>query len=154
MDQFSILKFLHVLAAVIWVGAGFGLFLLSLRLRADNDRMGIMSLGRQSAALGKMLFAPASMATLVFGVLMVATDSRFAFTDLWILMGFVGIAASFVVGMGMLEPAGKKLATTMMESGLDHPDVDVQLSKIMRLNAIDLAILVVVIWAMVAKPML
>jgi hypothetical protein len=40
------------------------------------------------------------------------------------------------------------------ELGVGHADVDAQLAKVLRLNAVDLVILVVAIWAMVAKPML
>ena len=154
MNRLEIFKFLHVLGAVVWVGAGTGLFLLALRLRADGDRASIVAIGRQTESLAKMLFMPAAIGTLVFGVLMVATEARFSFGDLWILIGFAAVAASFVVGVLMLEPADKKLAALATELGLDHADVDAQLSKVLRLNAVDLVVLVVAIWPMVAKPML
>ena len=154
MNGFEIFKFLHVLGAVVWVGAGAGLFLLSVRLRADGDRATIVALGRQSEALGKLLFMPAALVTLLFGVLMVATEARFSFLDLWILIGFAAVAASFVVGAMLMEPADKKLTALATELGVDHVDVDAQLAKVIRLNAIDVGILVVAIWAMVAKPML
>lgn len=41
-----------------------------------------------------------------------------------------------------------------MALGIDHVDVDRQLGKVLRINAIDVGILIVAIWAMVAKPML
>lgn len=154
MNRFEIFKFLHVLGSLLWVGAGAGLFLLAVRLRADGDRAAIVALGRQSEWLGKALFMPAALTTLLFGVLMVATDARFAFTDLWILIGFGAVAASMVVGVFMLEPADKKVTVMATELGVDHPDVDAQLGKVLRLNLIDVAILVIAVWAMVAKPML
>ena len=154
MNGYEIFKFLHVLGAVVWVGAGAGLFLLSVRLRADGQQATIVALGRQSEALGKLLFMPAALGTLLFGVLMVVTEARFAFTDLWILLGFAAVAASFVVGALLLGPADKKLTEVATELGVKHGDVDRQLAKVLRLNAIDVGILVVAIWAMVAKPML
>ena len=154
MNRYEIFKFLHVLAAVVWVGAGVGLFLLSVRLRASGDRSTLLALGRQSEALGKMLFMPAAMGTLLFGVLMVATEAHLSFLDLWILIGFGAVAASFVVGALMLQPADQKLTALAAELGVDHADVDVQLGKVTRLSAIDIGILVIAVWAMVAKPLL
>lgn len=154
MNGFEIFEFLHVLGAVAWVGAGVTLFLLSVRLRAVGDRGTIVSLGQHSEALGKLLFMPAAFGTLLFGVLMVATEARFSFMDLWILIGFAAVAASFLVGAMLLQRADARLSALAEEFGSDHVDVDRQLGKVLRLNAIDLAILVIAIWAMVAKPML
>lgn len=154
MNGFEIFKFLHVLGAVVWVGAGVGLFLLSVRLRAVGDRGTIVTLGQHSEALGKLLFMPAAFGTLIFGVLMAATEARFSFMDLWILIGFAAVAASFLVGAMLLQRADARLSALAEEFGSDHVDVDRQLGKVLRLNAIDLAILVIAIWAMVAKPML
>ncbi len=154
MNGFEIFKFLHVLGAVVWVGAGVTLFLLSVRLRAVGDRGTIVSLGQHSEALGKLLFMPAAFGTLLFGVLMVATEARFSFMDLWILIGFAAVAASFVVGAGLLQSADARLNELVAELGADHADVDRQLTKVLRLNAVDVGILVIAIWAMVAKPML
>ncbi len=154
MNRFEIFKFFHVLSAVVWIGAGVSLTVLSMRLRAAGERATIIAVGGQTESLGKMLFMPAALGTLLFGVLMVATDPRFAFSDLWILIGFAAVAASFVVGVVMLTPADKKLAALVTEHGVDHPDVDNQLVKILRLSGVDVLILVIAVWAMVAKPML
>lgn len=154
MNRFEIFKFLHVLGAVVWVGSGAGLALLSMRLRTAGEHATIIALGRQTEALSKMLFMPAALGTLLFGVLMVATDPRFAFGDLWILIGFGAFAASFVVAVLMLEPADKRLTELATQRGVDHPEVDAQLAKVIRLSGVDVLILFVAIWAMVAKPTL
>lgn len=153
MTRFEILKFIHVLGAVLWVGAGAGLMLLTVRLRSADERDAIIAIGRQTESIAKGLFMPAALTTLAFGILMVATEPRFAFSDLWIVVGFAGLAASFVVGVILLEPADKRLTALLVDRSLDDPQVDRELRKVIQLNTLDLAILVTAIWAMVAKPM-
>jgi uncharacterized membrane protein len=154
VDRFEILKLLHVLGAIVWVGAGSGLFLLGLRMRADGDREGLRSLGRSATALGQTLFAPAALVTLIAGVVMVATEPHFAFGDLWIIIGLTGVLASFVIGMGLAEPTDRRLAALLEDHEVDHPEVAATLARSFRLSTIDLAILMIVVWAMVAQPML
>lgn len=152
MDTYGVYKFLHVSAAVIWVGSGFGLFVLTARMKRIGDRAGVLAIGRHAETLGKTLFAPASLATLAFGILMVATTDALSFTDTWIIVGLVGIALSIVIGMGMISPTGKRLGETVIEKGPDAPEIDQLVSRLVTLNAVDLVILFGVIWAMVLKP--
>lgn len=152
MDTYGVYKFLHVAAAVIWVGSGFGLFALTARMNRIGDRPGLLAIGRHAEALGKTLFAPASAVTLVFGILMVATADALSFTDTWIIVGFVGIALSSAIGMGMISPTGKRLGETVLEKGPDAPEIDQLIGRLLTLNVVDLVILFGVIWAMVLKP--
>jgi uncharacterized membrane protein len=154
VTRFELFKLLHVLGAIVWLGAGASLFVLALRLRAAGDREGLLALGRHGQALGNLLFMPAALATLLFGVLMVATEARFAFTDLWILIGFGAIAASFAIALGFMTRADARLTALMQEHDIDHPVVAAQLTTVLRLNAVDVGILTVAVWAMVAKPTL
>jgi putative copper export protein len=154
VSRFEILKLLHVLGAIVWVGAGAGLVLLGQRMRADQDRDGLRALGRSSAALGKTLFAPAALVTLLAGVLMVATESRFAFSDLWIVIGLVGVLISFVLGAVLAEPTDTKLAALLEDHDVGHPEVAATLARSVRLSSIELGVMLIVVWAMVAQPML
>lgn len=152
MTRFEALKFLHVLGAIVWIGAGLSLFTYSVRIRSEGDEAGFGSLARHATFLTNTLFVPASLATLVFGILMVVTEPRFGFGDLWIVMGLVGIGASMVIGFGLLAPLDKKLTALFTEHGFQHAEVETLTGRLLRWNAIDLGILVTVAWAMVAKP--
>jgi hypothetical protein len=109
---------------------------------------------RAEAVMARYPQPRSALLTLLFGVLMVATEARFAFTDLWILIGFGAIAVSFVIALGFMTPADNRLAALMENHSLDHPDVAAQLTTVLRLNAVDVGILTVAVWAMVAKPTL
>ena len=66
MDWYSIVKFLHVTSAILWLGGGFVLVLLAVRAERSGDPQALMLNIRNTAALGMILFMPASLATLLW----------------------------------------------------------------------------------------
>jgi uncharacterized membrane protein len=148
----ELFKLLHVLGAIAWLGGGLGLLLLNRQLVRAGDLAGVATIGQQSQALGTLLFMPASLVTIASGVAMVATSSAVGFGDLWILIGFGGILASGIAQMAVAAPADRRFAALLDEHGADHPDVASAARRLSRGSMLDLGLLVVVVWAMVAKP--
>lgn len=151
MSMYELFKFLHVVAVVVWVGSGIGLVILMRLLRRSGDRRGALSVGRQLETLGKMLFMPASAATLAFGIVMVLISDSVSFSDLFILIGFAAIAVSIILSVVVRLPTGASIGTFVQEGGPDDPRIDNAFSRLMRVNMADQAILIVTIWAMVTK---
>lgn len=106
----------------------------------------------QSRALGKVLFFPASIVTVVSGVVLVATEDWLAFGDLWILVGFGGIVVSPVIQMTIAERARERF-TSLVEAGRST-GVLAGARALTLVNVIDLVVLLVVVWAMFAEPTL
>jgi uncharacterized membrane protein len=154
VTRYEIFKLLHVVGAIAWVGGGIGLLVLTRRLVAARDHAGLLALGRASDSLGTWLFMPAGLLTVGFGVALVATETSLSFTALWILMGFGGIVLSGVAQMAISAPAQKRYLGLVAEHSLDSPDVTAAVRRLSTGSAIDVGILLVVVWAMVAKPTL
>jgi uncharacterized membrane protein len=152
MTRYELFKLLHVVGAIAWVGGGMGLLVLSRRLLAARDYRGLHDLGQQSQALGTWLFMPAALLTVGFGVALVAAEAAFGFADLWILIGFGGILASGAAQMALAGPAGRRFSALAAEHGFDHPGVAAAARRVTYGNAADVGLLLVVVWAMVAKP--
>lgn len=148
----EIFKFLHVFGAVAWVGSGIGLSVLGWRLRRAGDLTSLTAIYRRAEDLGKLLFAPAALLTLAFGVAMVATTAAIGFGDLWILIGFSGIVLSGVAENAIAGPANKRFLAAM-DAG-DTARADRHAGRALLGNYLDVAVLIVVVWAMVARPML
>jgi uncharacterized membrane protein len=153
VTRYEIFKLLHVVGAITWVGSSIGLFVLTRRLLVTKDQAGILALGRQSQALGNRIFIPAGLLTVGFGVALVATEAVFSFTDLWILLGFGGIVLSGVAQSTITERGNKRLLQ-LAEHDLDDPEFAMAARRVTLGSGIDIVILLVVVWAMVAKPML
>lgn len=149
MDWYSIVKFLHVVTAILWVGGGFVLFLLGvLAERAGNieDKLQAM---RASGQLGSRFFAPMSMLTLIFGLIM--CSFWVGFSDLWIIIGLVGYATTFSIGMFIFKPTGERMGAMIAKDGIT-PAVLAIGQRMMSAARFDYAVMLVVIADMVFKP--
>ena len=149
--MYNVLQFLHVAAAIVWLGSGVGLVALMATMTRAGDRATLMAVTRHFDVLGPRLFGTAAMSTLIFGVLMVIVGDGIGFTDTWIVIGLVGVAISMVI-VGISKGVNKKLTAAIEQHGPEHPDAAAAMSQSRMLNYIDLVVLFVVVWAMVVKP--
>lgn len=152
MSGYEFLKFLHVLAVIGWVGGAIGFFVLQARLGAAGDRQGLMSVGRQMEHMGKLYFSPLAVVTLVTGVWMVATTEGISFEDAWIVMGFAGILVTLTIGLGVITPTGKRLLEESRKPEPSGAAIASYGKRIRALSLINILVLVVVVWSMVARP--
>ena len=149
MDWYSIVKFLHIVSAILWVGGGFVLFLLgALAERADNieDKLQAM---RASGQLGGRFFAPTSVLTLLFGLIM--CGFWVGFSDLWIVIGLIGYATTFSIGMFIFKPIGERMGAMIAREGIT-PAVLAIGQRMMSAARFDYAVMLVIVADMVLKP--
>ncbi|MFK0691863.1 DUF2269 family protein [Mesorhizobium sp. IMUNJ 23033] len=149
MDWYSIVKFLHIVSATLWVGGGFVLFLLGvLAERAGNieDKLQAM---RASGQLGGRFFAPMSMLTLIFGLIM--CGFWIGFSDLWILIGLAGYATTFSIGMFIFKPTAERMAGMIAKDGVT-PAALAMGQRMMSVARFDYAVMLVIVADMVLKP--
>ncbi|WFP64420.1 DUF2269 family protein [Mesorhizobium sp. WSM4904] len=151
MDWYSIVKFLHVVSAILWVGGGFVLFLLGmLAERAGNTEDKLQAM-RASGELGGRFFAPMSMLTLIFGLVM--CGFWVGFSDLWIIIGLAGYATTFSIGMLVFKPTGERMGAMVAREGVT-PAVLAIGQRMMSWARFDYAVMLVIIADMVLKPTL
>lgn len=98
MKLFSALLFIHILAAIIWLGAGIATDVLVQNAAKTKDKYKIKLAISNNALLGQQLFAPAGIISLLSGILMVIIGKRIYFSDLWITIAFVGIFIAIIHG--------------------------------------------------------
>lgn len=150
---YNSLKVLHVLSAITWLGSAIFVQVLVTRVLRENDPAHLGMISRDVAEMSERLFMPASIATLVFGVALVAYAPQWSFTDPWVLIGLGGILATIVTGAGFLGPEAKRLGQLQADGHTAaEPEVQARIRRIMAISRIDLAVLVLVVVAMVFKP--
>lgn len=149
MDWYSITKFAHIVSAVVWVGGGFALMLLALRAERANNIEGMLQSMRATGELGNRLFAPMSLLTLAFGLVM--CWFWVGFTDLWILIGLAGYFATFTIGMTIFKPTADRMAQMIAEQGVT-PEVLAIRRRVLRIARLDYSLMLVIIADMVLKP--
>ena len=153
MTRYELLRLLHIVGAIAWVGGGLGLLVLHRQLARVRDHATLAAIARQSQALGNRLFVPAALATVGFGIAMVVTEDAFRFGDLWILIGFGGIVASGVAQSVVAAPAGKRFLALIADGG-DETELSGTVRRMTLGDVLDVGLLLVVVAAMVLKPAL
>jgi uncharacterized membrane protein len=151
MTLYELLLLLHIVSAIVWVGAATTYFALELRTDLSGDLERETSQNDDAKWLAPRLFIPASMGTLIFGIL-AAIEGSWDFGSLWIVIGLTGFGVSFATGIGYFEPEIKKLAAAIERSGAADPEVRRRTASLKMVGRIELAVLYIVVVAMVAKP--
>ncbi len=149
---YNTLKFVHVIAAVAWVGGGLFVQYLATRLKRADDPLRLAAFAKDIEKAGLQFFMPVSLTVLVMGIVLVLYTPALGFTDTWILVGLIGYAATFVTGAFFLGPTSGKLAKDMETEGPASPAVQAGIRRIFAISRIDQAVLIVVIADMVFKP--
>jgi uncharacterized membrane protein len=147
------LKTVHIVAAVIWVGGGFLLQVYATRLMRANEMQRLSAFARDTEAIGTKVFLPASIVVLLMGITMV-WYGPYQVTDLWVILGLLGIANTIVLGAAFLGPEAGRLAALTEERGPEDPEVQRRIKRIFTISRIDDAVLFLVVVVMVTKPTL
>jgi uncharacterized membrane protein len=148
----NVLLFIHVLGAIVWIGAGVTLLLLTRRLTAARDMEGFRALSEQSEFFGPKVFAPSAFVTLTAGIWMVAISPAIGFGDAWIIWGLTGVALSVVFGAVLSERAAAQLHVATQAEPVDPGLVATLQGRLSTYSTIDVVILLSVVWAMVFRP--
>ncbi|MFA7248464.1 MAG: DUF2269 family protein [Dehalococcoidia bacterium] len=148
--MYTVLKFLHVLAAVAWVGGGLTLTILAEQVRAHGTPEEMTALLGRFEWFGKRFFSPLAVVVLLMGLGMAGIGGLMAAP--WVSLGFLGIFASAGIGMGYLTPKGRQISALLEQHGPAHPEVVALTSRMLTASRIDLVILVAVVAVMVFKP--
>lgn len=151
MTRYDALLTFHVVGAIVWLGAALTLDLLIYRAERAGDRTGQLVVYAQMEWLANRLFIPASLAVLVFGLALVV-DGPWGFGQLWVVLGIIGYALSFLVGILYFKPEGERIGALAGRHGPDHPELDRRMRQINVVGRVELAILFLVVGVMVVKP--
>jgi uncharacterized membrane protein len=149
-NLYKAIVFVHVFAAIVWVGGAFFFQVKIAQFKRANDNAGFLHLGKDAEHIGQRLFMPASIVVLASGIAMV-WYGPFAF-ELWITLALIGIVATALTGSLYLGPTGGKIARRAEEKGLDDPGVTAMRDRLVTVSRVDYAVLVLVVLDMVFKP--
>jgi uncharacterized membrane protein len=151
MSRYDLYKFVHITAAIVWLGSGVLIQVLADRAQRTRDDEYLLRIFRDAGGLAKVLFIPSSLTVVVFGVLMVV-DGPWSFDMLWIVLGLVGYAATFVTGAFILGPRAEKAAERIKQEGGVTPPMALEMRRVLLLARIDTVVLFLVVAVMVTKP--
>ena len=142
MTHYQLWVFLHVASVIVWVGAGTTLVLATLYAQRPGDQT-LETVTGFAGWLGPRVFAPSSLAALVFGI--VAVRSGHWGSPLWVRLGIGAYAVSFLLNVSVRLPLLRRARRGGTAAG-----GAVRLLRSLAL--IDLTVLYLAVADMVAKP--
>ena len=152
MTWYELLLFLHIVAVIVWLGSGLLIQILAVRAERAGDVEGLRRVASEAAGLGETLFIPASLATVIFGALLVI-DGPWSFDTLWIVLGLIGYLGTFLTGILVMKPGSEKVAAIMeRDQGVMSAEAEVEIRKLLTKGRLDTVVLYMVVAVMALKP--
>jgi uncharacterized membrane protein len=146
IDEYTIVKSIHVLAASLWVGTGFAVNIAMLLGARSGEPASMLAAMRFAKFLGRFIFPTLSLITLAFGIWL--TESFYSWDLLWIQLGLAGVVISTAIGIFYLGPKAEA-GIAGLESGSPPPPGRNWVPIVARFNALLVAAVLVV---MVIRP--
>jgi len=150
--MYELVKYVHILCAVVWVGGAFYAQLLAVRMSRSSDPAELPSLGRHIEFLGTRVFLPASILLFIAGAIL--TAQRWEFQQAWISIAIVLWLISALVGSIYLGPRSKRVAQLFEAEGPTSTAGRALLNRLFVVSRLELVSFLVIIALMVAKPTL
>lgn len=149
-DLYEWLMFLHIVAAMAWVGGLIILTVLAANVLRSGEPEALNRFVVSLRVLGPRVLAPATVLVIGLGIWMVIESNAWDFGQTWILVAIALFAAAFLIGAVFQSRAaikGERAAT----AGYDQEAVR-QLRRWSWGMRLILVILLVATWDMVFKP--
>jgi uncharacterized membrane protein len=151
MTLYELLVIVHIVAAAVWIGGGVTVSLLAARAWASRDDDTVVELSRIGDYVGSRMFGPAAFVLLAAGAWAVS-EGNWEWGDPWITIGFLGWIAGLLIALSWHRTEGERIRAAVADGGASGPRARSVATTGMVVGLVELAILVVVVWAMVAKP--
>lgn len=153
MNWYSLLKFLHVLSVVLWIGGVTALGFVGRRAAVERNRVLLLALLQQGLAYGQRVIGPAAGVVLLTGLTMVGIG-HIGYGTFWVWFGYGGVLAQGLYGgFVMQKRAAEVRQLAAIPSGNDA-ELDAAARRLWNAQLIYLVLFAIVIAAMVIKPTL
>jgi uncharacterized membrane protein len=151
MSSYELLLFVHVLAAVVWIGGALSLQLLAIRAERSPDGGRVANIATEAEWVGSRIFLPASIVLLLAGIGL-TLEGDWGFTTLWVLLGLIAYGLSALSGSLFLGPESGRIGKMIAEVGPQDPEVIARIKRIFLVSRIELVVLLFIVFDMTVKP--
>lgn len=148
--MYEALKYIHILAAMVWVGGAFFTQMLAIKVTRSGDADDLARTGRDLAIVGGRVFPLASIILLVAGILLVV--QRWSFSQAWIAIALVLWLASLLAGVLYLGPQSARVGELFATEGPNSAAAKARLARVFLASRLELVSFAVIVFLMVFKP--
>jgi uncharacterized membrane protein len=149
-DLYDWLMFLHIVAAMVWVGGAVLLAALVTRVLRDRDDAAVALFTGSLRVIGPLVLAPAAVAVVGFGVWLVLDSAAWGFGQLWVQLALALFAAAFLIGAA--HQSRTAIGAARATARGDHEEARRQLARWSWGYRLIVLLLIVATWDMTTKP--
>jgi uncharacterized membrane protein len=139
--------FVHITAAVIWLGGAFTFQMYGAVVRRGGDPGEIAVFAGRAGHLSERMFVPASLTVILAGIALMI-NGNWDWDQLWVIFALVIFAASFLTGVLVISPMAKRIP----DAGPTTPAGQALIERLFTILRIDLCFMYAIVFAMVVKP--
>jgi uncharacterized membrane protein len=139
--------FVHITAAVIWLGGAFTFQMYGWVVRRGGDPGEIALFAGRAGHLSERMFVPASLTVILAGIALMI-NGNWDWGQLWVIFALVTFAASFLTGVLVISPMAKRIPVV----GPTTPAGQALIERLFTILRIDLCFMYAIVFAMVVKP--
>jgi uncharacterized membrane protein len=145
------LVFVHVLAAVAWVGGDILLQIMGVRIQRSGDADKLGEFGREVEYLGLRFIMPCSIA-LILAAIAVIWYGPYGLSDTFVKIAIGGYLVTFITGAAYLGPMSGRIGKLLQDKPADDPEVAPLIKRLLLVARLDLLVLILLVADMVFKP--
>ena len=123
----------------------------ALAAAGDLDPIRKAVLVDQAAFAGKFVFGPLSILVLALGFVLMG-KGNWSYSSFWVIAGLIIWATSAVTGFLYFKPQTESLDVLIRDRGVEDADVQERIGRILLVARIDIALLLLAVVDMAAKP--
>lgn len=147
MTWYEFFLFVHITAAVIWLGGAFTFQMYGAVVRRGGDPGEIALFAGRAGHLSERMFVPASLTVILAGIALMI-NGNWDWDQLWVIFALVTFAASFLTGVLVISPMAKRIPVV----GPTTPAGQALIERLFTILRIDLCFMYAIVFAMVVKP--
>ena len=153
LGWYGILKVVHVLSVVVWIGGAAAFAAVTAQLLRASDSATLAGFLPRSIRFFQTMGGPSSVLVLLTGIVMVIVG-RIGFRPLWVSWGFAGMLLHFVWGAMVMRKRTTNLAAAVSATPADEARIAEAGRSLRVATLLYLLITTSVIVVMVLKPTL
>jgi len=139
--------FVHITAAVIWLGGAFTFQMYGFVVRRGGDPGEIALFAGRAGHLSERMFVPAALTVVLAGIALMI-NGNWDWDQLWVIFALATFAASFLTGVLVISPMAKRIPVV----GPTTPAGQALIERLFTILRIDLCFMYAIVFAMVVKP--
>jgi uncharacterized membrane protein len=146
---YEVLLFIHILAAMVWVGGSIMLFIVTGRVDRTGDAQFRARFMTTAAVVGPVIGA-SSFVVLGAGIWMVLERDAIELSQTWIWLALILFGVTAIGGLAYFGPASKRIVAALEAGQMEEADRRARTFSLA--SRLDTLLLLVIVGLMVFKP--